>query len=137
MAWTQEKKDAVIQEYVDTMANEYDNDVDRAANSMEVVEELAVKYEEAVNGTRAILSRGKVYIKKSAVAATAATKTAGGAAAGTSKRVNKAEAIQSLKDVIVMLSNNDPASIDNEILDKLTGKAAMYFTGVLQPLVGE
>jgi len=136
MAWTQDKKDAVIQEYTDTMANEYDTDESRALNSMEVVEELAVKYEEAVNGTRAILSRAGVYIKKSAVAP--AAKAAGGtAAAGTSKRVNKAEAIQALKDVIVMLSNNDPAALENEILDKLTGKAAMYFTGVLQPLVGE
>jgi len=132
MAWSQDKKDAVIKEYTETMEKEYDTDESRAANSMEVVEELAEKHGEAVNGTRAILSRAGVYIKKSAVVS--ATKTA---AAGTSKRVNKAEAIQALKDVIVMLSNNDETVLDNEILDKLTGKAAMYFTGVLQPLVGE
>lgn len=132
MAWTQEKKDAVIAKYVETMENEYDTDEERAAASMEVVAELAGEIDEAVNGTRAILSRAGVYIKKSAVVS--ATKAAAG---GTSKRVNKAESIQTLKDVIVMLSNNDPAALDDEILDKLTGKAAMYFTGVLQPLVGE
>ena len=131
MAWTQEKRDAVIAKYVETMENEYDTDEARAAASIEVVEELAAEIGETVNGTRAILSRAKVYIKKSTVVT--ATKAAG----STSKRVNKAEAIQNLKDVIVMLSNNDTESLDNEILDKLTGKAAMYFTGVLQPLVGE
>ena len=130
MAWTQEKKDALIAKYVETMENEYDTDEARANASMEVVEELAEEVGESVNGTRVILGRAGVYIKKSA--AVAATK-----AATTSKRVNKAEAIQGLKDVIVMLSNNDETVLDNEILDKLTGKAAQYFTGVLQPLVGE
>jgi hypothetical protein len=110
------------------MANEYDNDVDRAAASVEIVKELAETHEETVNGVRMILNKAGVYIKKATTAKATASKDGGGA-----KRVNKAEAIATLKELIISTAGED--AIENDILDKMTGKAAMYFAGILQPTV--
>lgn len=122
MAWTDEKRALVISEYKDIMANEYDSDETRAAASVEVVKELAETHGETSNGVRMILSKDGCYIKKATVTKTTTKE-------GTTKRINKAEAIQTLKDLI---SGIDPALVDNEILDKLTGKAANYFSSILQ-----
>ena len=127
MAWTDEKKELVVNEYSDIMKNNYADDAERAIATVEVVKDLADKHGEAVNGVRTILNRAGVYIKK--VAAPKATSTAAGGA----KRVNKAEAIKALTDVIELAGGN----ADEEILSKLTGKAALYFTGIIQPLVTE
>jgi|TARA_R110000744_G_scaffold105159_2_gene201112 hypothetical protein len=126
MAWTDEKRALVISEYSDTMANEYDNDIDRAAASVEIVKELAETHEETVNGVRMILNKAEVYIKK-----TAAPKSA--SKEGGTKRVNKAEAIATLKELIISAAGEE--AIQDDILDKMTGKAAMYFAGILQPTV--
>jgi len=129
MAWTDEKRKAVIASYTDTMENEYDNDEARALATTEVAAELAEIHGESVNGVINILSRAKVLIKKSAVVK---TKTA--ATGGTSTRVNKAEALQELTSVIESI---DPGNVDAEIISKLTGKAALYFTSVLQKTITE
>jgi len=126
MAWTDEKRALVISEYSDTMANEYDNDIDRAAASVEIVKELAETHAETVNGVRMILNKAEVYIKK-----TAAPKSA--SKEGGTKRVNKAEAIATLKELIISAAGEE--AIQDDILDKMTGKAAMYFAGILQPTV--
>jgi len=129
MAWTDEKRKAVIASYTDTMENEYDNDEARALATTEVAAELAEIHGESVNGVINILSRAKVLIKKSAVVK---TKTA--ATGGTSTRVKKAEALQELTSVIESI---DPGNVDAEIISKLTGKAALYFTSVLQKTITE
>lgn len=126
MAWTDDKRAAVIAEYTNTMATEYDNDADRSAASLEVVKELGEKHGEAPNGVRTILMKAGVYIKKDATAAAvAATKTN---ATGGTKRISKDDAIQTLTNQIGAI---DPALIDAEILSKLTGKAAAYFSTIL------
>lgn len=124
MAWTDEKKQEVIQEYVAIMENEYKTDEERAASTVEVTKELADKYGETVNGVRFCLSKAGVYIKAtSAKKAKAASDSASGA-----KRVNKAEAHAELARVISAI---DPELVDNEQISKLTGKAAQYFSGII------
>lgn len=128
MAWDDKKRQTVIDSYVDTMANEYDTDEARAAATTEVAAELAVVHGESTNGVITILNRAKVYIKKSAVKK---VKTA--SATGT-VRVNKAEAIKTLTDLITDI---DAEGVDTDIIDKLTGKAALYFSGILQKVAAE
>lgn len=129
MAWDDKKRAEVIASYVETMENEYDNDEARAAATTEVAAELAVVHGESTNGVITILNRAKVYIKKSAVKKPKATTAAGGAT-----RVNKAEALKTLTDLITTI---DAEGVDEEIIGKLTGKAALYFSGILQQVIVE
>jgi hypothetical protein len=77
-----------------------------------------------VNGVRAVLVRAGVYIKKTPA-------TGGGTEAkSTSTRVNKADAIKSLKEIIL----NNSLDVEDDIIDKLTGKAAVYFKGLFEGL---
>lgn len=125
MAWTDTKRAEVVAEYSNVMATEYDNDAARAAASLEVVKELADKHEESANGVRMVLMKAGVYVKKGdPVAAAKANSTS---TTGT-KRISKEDAIQTLTNQIGAI---DPALIDAEILSKLTGKAAAYFSSVL------
>ena len=64
-----------------------------------------------------------LYVKK--VAATSTKETKDGKPA--TKRVSKEDSIAALKAAI----EEKGASVDDEILSKLTGKAAIYFTEVL------
>ena len=45
-------------------------------------------------------------------------------------RVSKADAAQSLKDAL----SDAGQDIDDDIIDKLTGKASVYFTGVINAI---
>lgn len=127
MAWTDEKKNLVIESYKNTIEAEYDNDNDRYSANAEILAELAEEHGESVNGIRIILAKAGVYIKKPA-----AVKAAG--KEGAAKRVNKAEAIQTLTNQISAI---DPDLVDEEILGKLTGKAAQYFSSIVQALPQE
>ena len=125
MAWTDEKRQLVIEQYNEIMQNEYNNDEDRAAASVEVVKELAEIHGETPNGVRLILSKAGAYIKQ-----TKAKKATESKSGGT--RISKADAIQILTAMIESVG----AEVDEEILSKLTGKAAAYLTTVLQKAVG-
>ena len=118
MAWDDEKKAAVIEQY--EAANP------TPENSMEIVAELAEEFEESPNGVRMILTKAGVYIKK-APASGGAKATSNGGGGG---RVSKAAAIESLSAAI----NDAGQAVDEEILSKLTGKAAVYFTGVISAI---
>jgi hypothetical protein len=72
-----------------------------------------------------ILSQAGVYVKKE-VATGTSTKKEGTA----STRVSKADSIQSLKDTISAVGQE----VDDEILDKLTGKQAVYLVGIIKSL---
>jgi hypothetical protein len=111
-AWTDELKAEVVQAYQDRNPT--------PENSMDIVKELAEEYEKTANGIRMILTSADVYVKKAA-AAPAAKKE------GAAPRVNKAECIAALSAAITEAGGE----IDDEILSKLTGKAAVYFTAVL------
>jgi len=119
MAWTEELKQQVIEAY--QAANP------TAENSLEIIQELAQEHEQSPNGVRMILVQAGVYVKKEAAAAgTATTKKSGAGSEGT-KRVSKETSIAALKEAIKARGKK----IDDDILDKLTGKAAVYLTEVL------
>lgn len=126
--WTEEEKVEVVARYKEIMKNDFDTDEQRASNSTEVVTQLAEEFNKSPNGVRIILIKANAYIKK-APAVRTKTATAGG-----TKRVNKAEAQQELKNTIATI---DVDLVDSEIIDKLTGKAAQYLTGVMHRLISQ
>jgi hypothetical protein len=115
--WTDELKQQVVKEY-------------EAANptpetSMDIVKELAETHDKTANGVRMILTKAEVYVKKAAGA------PASGAGAGkkeSTPRVSKQDSIDALTATIEELG----LDLDAGIVDKLTGKAAVYFTNLLK-----
>jgi|DEB0MinimDraft_12_1074336.scaffolds.fasta_scaffold66325_2 hypothetical protein len=131
MAWTDEKRKLVVDSYVTTMETEYTTDEDRAKSSVEVVKDLADTHGETPNGVRQMLSSAGVYIKATPAKSKSTTPATG--TGGT--RVNKAEAIQTLRNLILQATES-PESLDEDILGKMTGKAAQYFAGILLQATG-
>ena len=123
--WTDEQKTEVIARYQEIMENDFDTDEDRASHSVEVVAQLAEDLGKTPNGVRIILIKADVYIKKSPAAK---TKTKGTGA----KRINKAEAQKGLSSAIATI---DADLVNDEIIEKLTGKAAQYLTEVMHRLI--
>ena len=117
MSWTDEKKQEAVDMYV--------SEEPTPENSMEIVAELADEFEESPNGVRMILTKAGVYVKKAPASGGAKTSSNGGGG-----RVSKAAAIESLSAAI----SDAGQEVDQEILDKLTGKAAVYFTGVISAI---
>lgn len=113
MAWEQEKKDAVIAEYLDRNPT--------PETSIEIVKALAEDYDESPNGVRMVLSKAEVYVKKAAAA------PSGGSTGGGGGRVSKADA----QEALIAALTDMGAAVDEEIISKMTGKAAQYFTTVL------
>jgi predicted negative regulator of RcsB-dependent stress response len=132
MNWTDEKRAEIIAHYVETMETNFSTDEERAKNSIPVVKDLASQYGETTNAVRGVLSAAKVYIK-----AAPASKATGKGTASTGTRVNKAEAIQTLRNLILANADNDESAVDDDILNKLTGKAAQYFSGLFQRTSGD
>lgn len=120
--WTPEAKDELIAQYVTEI--EKFPEAERGDHSAEIVKSLSEQFDKTVNGVRIILTKADVYVKKTPTAK--AAKSADGST-GT-KRVNKAQAIEELKTAIATI---DEDLIDEDIVTKLTGKAAQYFTSVL------
>lgn len=115
--WTDELKQQVIEAYEALEPT--------PETTMDAVKEVANDFGKTANGVRMILSKAGVYVKKTGAAGEAKTSSKAGASGGT--RVNKAEAIAALKKAIEA-ANKD---VDEDICDRLTGKAAVYFTGLL------
>lgn len=93
-------------------------------NSPELVADLAEQWELSANSIRLLLDKAGVYVKR--VAAAKATTTKEGTT-GT-KRVSKEAAIKDLRNAIEAKGKE----IDDTILEKLTGKAAVYLLSVIQ-----
>lgn len=112
--WTPEFKQEVMDAYIERNPT--------PETTMDIVKDLAQEYEKTANGVRMVLTKGGVYVKKEV------TKAAASASEGTkSTRVNKAEAIDTLKKVIADAGKD----VDADICDRLTGKAAVYIAGLL------
>ena len=90
--------------------------------SMEIVKDIAEELDESPNGVRMILTKAGVYVKKTPAAKSTST---GGSTGGT--RVSKAAAAEAL--IAAITDAGKP--VDEEIISKLTGKAAQYFTSLL------
>ena len=115
MSWTDEKKQEAIDMYV--------GEEPTPENSMEIVADIAEQLEESPNGVRMILTKAGVYVRK-----TPAAKSSGGSGGG--GRVSVAGAQSSLTDAL----NDAGQEIDAAIISKLTGKAAVYFTTIVNNL---
>jgi len=115
MSWTDEKKQEAVDMYV---AEE-----PTPENSMEIVKDIAEQLEESPNGVRMILTKAGVYVRK-----TPAARSSGGSSGG--GRVSVADAQSSLTSAL----SDAGQDIDEAIISKLTGKAAVYFTTVVNNL---
>ena len=111
MAWTDEKKEEVIEAYKKADPT--------PETSVEIVKDIAEEYEESPNGVRMILTKAGVYIRKTAAAAT-------GNGTG-SPRVSKSDA----QEELIAALTSAGKTVDNDIISKLTGKAAKYFAEVI------
>ena len=114
MAWTDESKAEAVELYT--------TEDPTPETSMEIVKTIADTLGESPNGVRMILTKAGVYVKKAP--ATSSAKSNGGG------RVSKADSQQTLKDALSDAGQN----IDEDIIDKLTGKAAVYFAGVINAI---
>ena len=114
--WTDEVKAEVVEAYLGRDPT--------PENTMEIVVELAEEFDKTPNGVRMILTKAEAYVKKEP-----AKKAAKAGTGGT--RVNKADAIAALSAVI----EGEGGEVDDAILSKLTGKAAVYFTGVIKHII--
>jgi len=116
--WTEELKDQVKQMYLDAEPT--------AETSTEIIKDIAEELDQSPNGVRQVLVQAGVYVKKEVAAEKA--KASGKASAGEgSKRVSKESQIDLLKDAIKAAGHE----VDEDIVSKLTGKAATYFAKVL------
>lgn len=117
-AWTDELKQEVIAKYEGAGPT--------PENSTEIIKDIAEEIEMSPNGVRMVLVQAGVYVKKEAGTSTAKTKTA--AAGDKPARVSKESAIAELREAIEAAGK----AVDDDILSKLTGKAAVYFLSVLK-----
>ena len=117
--WTDELKASVIEKY--------ENAGPTPENSTEIIKDIAEEIEMSPNGVRMVLVQAGVYVKKDPAApSTSKTKTA--TAGDKPARVSKESAIGDLRQALT--DANKP--VDEDILSKLTGKAAVYFLSVLK-----
>lgn len=96
-------------------------------NTMEICKQIAEEIGASPNGVRMLLSNRSVYVTKGA--GSKKTSSAGG---DKPKRVSKADAQAELTAAITDLGGE----IEEAIIEKLTGKAALYLAGVLRGLDG-
>ena len=103
VAWDDEKKAQAVSMYEDMDPT--------PETSMEIVKGIADEIDESPNGVRMILTKAGVYVKKAPAA----------------KAASKAAAAEALIAAITDAGKE----VDEEIISKLTGKAAQYFTTLL------
>lgn len=119
MAWTDEQRTEAVEAYEAAEPT--------AETSMEIVKEIAEDMEQSVNGVRMILTKAGVYIKKADAKAVGAA--SGGKGGG---RVSK----QASQDALTAVITDAGQEADDDVISKLTGKAAVYFTKVLNGIAG-
>jgi len=116
VAWTDESKAEAVEMYTAAEPT--------PETSMEVVKEIADELNESPNGVRMILTRAGVYVKKTPASKSTSNGSTGGG------RVSKADAQDALSSAL----QDAGMEADDSIISKLTGKAAVYFTGIVTKL---
>ena len=119
MAWSDEDRATVLKMYADGNPT--------AQNSSELVKQISVHFNGiSANSVRMVLTKAEVYVKID----TGKTPAGGGGEgkADAPKRTSKADAVAELVAAI----SDAAQEVDDEILGKLTGKAALYFAGVIR-----
>lgn len=120
MAWTPELREQVKKMYLEAEPT--------PESSVEIIKDIADELEQSANGVRQVLIQEGVYVKKdpsSGGTKGGTTKTATGEG---SKRVSKEEQHAALKELIEARGKE----ADEEIISKLTGKAAAYLVSVFK-----
>lgn len=117
-AWTPELKEKVKQMYLDAGPT--------PDTSVEIIKDIAEELDQSPNGVRMVLVQSGVYVKKETTSSSSKTSTK---SEGT-KRVSKEAAIAELRELI----ESKGAPVEDEILEKLTGKAAVYLTSVIKAI---
>ena len=112
MAWDDDKKAQAV--------SMYEEQDPTPETSMEIVKDIADELDESPNGVRMILTKAGVYVKKSP-----ATNGGGGSTGG--GRVSK----QAMQEELIAAITDAGQAVDNDIIDKLSGKAALYLAGVI------
>ena len=115
MAWDDAKKAAVIKDYEAAEPT--------PETSMEIVKDIADEYGESPNGVRMVLSKAGVYVKKTPAPSSGGSSSGGGGGTRVSKAAAQESLIAAIKDA--------GQEVDEDVVSKLTGKAAQYFTTVL------
>jgi hypothetical protein len=114
--WTDELKASVIEKYEGAEPT--------PETSTEIIKDIAEEIEMSPNGVRMVLVQAGVYVKKEAGTSTTKAKTTTG---DKPARVSKEDSIAALRAALT--DANKP--VDEDILSKLTGKAAVYFLSVI------
>ena len=96
-----------------------------AENSMDIVNEIAEDIGATANGVRMVLIKANAYVKKDPATSSSSKSSGGG-----SKRVSKEEAHAGLRTAM----EEKNLEVDEDIISKLTGKAAVYFTEQLNSI---
>lgn len=117
--WTDELKAKVIEMYEGAQPT--------PETSTEIIKDIAEEIEMSPNGVRMVLVQAGVYVKKDPGTG-GGTKSSTKATGEGSKRVSKEASIAELKAAIEAKG----AQVDDDILDKLTGKAAVYLLSVIK-----
>ena len=112
MAWDDDKKAQAVEMY--------EAESPTPETSMEIVKFVADELGESPNGVRMILTKAGVYVKK-------AQATGNGGASSGGSRVSK----QAAQDALTAAIIDKGLAVDEDIISKLTGKAAQYFAGLL------
>lgn len=111
--WTEELKAEVIDRYKKAEPT--------GDNTIEILQEIAEDIGATPNGVRMILVKDGCYVRKTAADNKPTTSS------GESKKVSKAAAHEALNSAI-RAKGLEP---DEDIVGKLTGKAALYFAEIL------
>lgn len=115
MAWTDESKAQAVEMYQEQEPT--------PETSMEIVKDIADELGESPNGVRMILTKAGVYVRKTPAAKTSSAGGGGG-------RVSVADAQASLTSAL----SDAGQEVDDAIIGKLTGKAAVYFKTIVDNL---
>lgn len=121
MAWDDARKQQAIDAYT--------NGNPTPENSMELVKDIAEEMGETPNGVRMILTKAGVYIKKDGAPSASSSASSGAKSsskASGSPRVSKEDSQAALIAAITAAGH----TADTDIISKLTGKAAVYFTSL-------
>ena len=113
MAWDDDKKAQAIEMY--------EGAAPTPETSMEIVKEIADELDESPNGVRMILTKAGVNVKK-APASNGSSSSTGG-----SGRVSK----QAMQDELTAAITDSGQEADEDIISKLSGKAAQYLAKVI------
>jgi len=116
--WTDERKEQAIQMYNDAEPT--------GETSVEICKDIADAMGESPNGVRMILSKAGVYIAKTPAVKSGSATASGDKPARVSKEAAHAKLVAALE------AKN--SNVDEEIISKLTGKAALYFAALFEAI---